>query len=129
MDHRLLQGRNLLEQVYLKGGGPHTTTCPEPVDIFVVGDGGSEAAIENHHHRLSHHLHEAYAAIVTSPFWYQDHPLPGRLLRELSFPECRLYQLHHHLPFHLPSPLLPSLYPGLEGGGGGVRGRPIKLNF
>ena len=57
MDHCLPQGRNLMEQLELKGGGPCTATCLEPVEGVVVGDGGVKAAIENHRHRLPQHLH------------------------------------------------------------------------
>ena len=70
--------------------GPRTATSPEPVEGVVVGDGGSEAAIENHHHLLPYHFHEAYATVVPSPFWDQDHRMPGRLLRKDSFPEFQL---------------------------------------
>ena len=50
----------------------------------MLGDGSGEAAIENHRHRLPDHLHEAYAAVVPSPFRYQDHRLPGCLLYDDS---------------------------------------------
>ena len=50
----------------------------------MVGDGGGEAAVENHRHRLPDHLHEAYVALVPSPFRDQYHLLPGRLLRKDS---------------------------------------------
>ena len=46
MEDRLPQGRNLLKQLDLEGGGPRTATCPESVEKVVVGDGGGEAAIE-----------------------------------------------------------------------------------
>ena len=45
MEHRLPQGCNLLENLDLKGDGPHTVTRPEPVEGVVVGDGGVESAI------------------------------------------------------------------------------------
>ena len=45
----------------------------------MVGDGGSEAVIENHCHCLPNHLHEAYVTVVPSTFWDTDHRLPGRL--------------------------------------------------
>ena len=48
-DH-LPQGRNLMNQLDLKGGGTHTANRPESVEEFVVGDGGGEAAIDNHRH-------------------------------------------------------------------------------
>ena len=81
MEDRLPQGRNLLKQLDLEGGVPRTVTRPESVEGFVVVDGGSEAAIENHRHYLPNHLHKAYVTLVPSPYWYQDHRLPGRLLR------------------------------------------------
>ena len=80
MENRLPQGRNLLKHLDLEGGGPCTATHPESVEGVVVGDGGSEAAVKNNRHRLPNHLHEAYAALVPSPFRDQDHRLPGRLL-------------------------------------------------
>ena len=92
------------------GDGPRTTTRLELVEEVVVGDGGGEAAIKNHRHRLPHHLHKAYAALVTSPFQDHDPCLPGRLLREFSSPEFYMYQLHQHLPFCLNPTLLPFLY-------------------
>ena len=63
---------------------------PETVEGVVVGDGGGEAVIENHCHRLLHHLHEAYATVVTSPFQDQDHRLPDHLLCEFSFLELHI---------------------------------------
>ena len=69
-----------MKQLDLKGGGPCTTTHLESVEGVVVGDGGGEAAIENHRHRLLDHLHESYAVVVPSPFRDQDHRLPVRLL-------------------------------------------------
>ena len=48
MEYRLPQGRNLLEQLNLEGGGTRTATRPEYVEGVVVGDGGSEATIESH---------------------------------------------------------------------------------
>ena len=66
----LPHGRNLLKHFDLKGGGPCAATHPEPMEVFVVGDGGVESAIENHHHFLPHHLHKTYAAVFTAPFRY-----------------------------------------------------------
>ena len=80
MEDRLPQGHNLLKQIDLKGGIPRTATRLESVEGVVVGDSDGEAAIENHRHRLPYHLHKAYAPLVPSPFWYQDHCLTGRLL-------------------------------------------------
>ena len=57
MDYRLPQVRNLLDQLDLEVGGPCTANHPEPVEGVVVGDGGSEAAVENHHNLLPDHLH------------------------------------------------------------------------
>ena len=68
VEYCLPQVRNLLNQLDLRGGGPRTTTRPESVEGVVVGDGGGEAAIENHRHRLLYHLHKAYSAVVPSPF-------------------------------------------------------------
>ena len=82
--YQLFQGRNLPKQFDLEGVSPCTATCPEPGQEVVVGDGGGEAVIENHHHCLPYHLHEAYAAIVPFPFQDQDHRLPGRLLYDYS---------------------------------------------
>ena len=87
MEHCLPQGYNLLEQLDLESGFPCTATRLEPVKGVVLGDGGGEAAIENHHHRLPYHLHKAYTAVFPSPFWDQDNCLPGRLLREDSVSE------------------------------------------
>ena len=87
MEDRLPQVRNLLNQIELQGGGPRTVTHPESVEEVVVGDGDDKAAIENHCHCLPNHLHEAYAALVPSPFRYQDHRLPGRLLWYYSIAE------------------------------------------
>ena len=53
MEHCLPQGCKMLEKIDLEGGGPRTATHSEPVEEVVVGDGGGEAAIENHRHRLS----------------------------------------------------------------------------
>ena len=114
MEYRLPQGRNLLDKLDLEGDGPCMATHLEPVDGVVLGDGGSEVAFENHRHRLPYHLHEAYAAVFTSPFQDQYHHLSGRLLHKFSFTECRLDQLHHHLPFRLLPALLPSLSPSLD---------------
>ena len=112
MKHRLPQGRNLLEQLDLEGGGPRTATCPEPMEGELVVDEGGEVAIENHRHRLTYHLHEAYVVVFTSTFWNQYHRLTGRLLRKFSLPKFRLDQLHHHIPFRLrpPSSLSSILY-------------------
>ena len=41
----LPQGRKLLKQLGLKGGGACTATCPEPMEEVVVGDGGCETSI------------------------------------------------------------------------------------
>ena len=68
MEERLPHGRNLLKQFDLEGGGPRTATLPEPMEGVVVGDGGGEAAIKNQLHRLPHHLHKPYDAVVTDPF-------------------------------------------------------------
>ena len=76
----------------------------------VVGDGGGEAAIDNYSYRLPNHLHNSYAMVVTSPFQYQDHRLPGRLLREDSVSERSMYQLHDQPPLCL-FPLRPLLSP------------------
>ena len=54
MDHRLPQGRNLLEQLDLEVGGPHTANPTEPVELVVVGDGFGETSIENNCHHLPH---------------------------------------------------------------------------
>ena len=113
MEHCLPQGLNILDQIDLEVRSPCTLTHPEPVDGVVVGDGGSEAAIDNHRHCLPHHLHGAYAAVVTSPFKDQDHHMPGRILHEFSFQEFCLDQLHHHLLFSLSPTLLHSLSPVL----------------
>ena len=37
MEHRLPHGLNLMEHIDIKGGGPSTATCPEPMEGFVVG--------------------------------------------------------------------------------------------
>ena len=47
MEDLLPHGRNLLNQFYLKGGGPRTATRPEPMEGVVVGVGGGEAEIDN----------------------------------------------------------------------------------
>ena len=84
----------------------------------MVSDGGGESAIKNHRHRLSHHLYETYATVVTSTFRYQGYCLSVCLLREYLFPECHIYQLHHHLQLsiipHLPPILSPFLGPSLH---------------
>ena len=80
MEERLPQGRNLLKQLDLKGDDPRTATHPESVEESVIGDGGGEAAVQNHRHRLTNHLYEAYNTILPSPFRDQNHGLPGRLL-------------------------------------------------
>ena len=82
MEDRLPQGRNLLKQIDLEGGGTRTATRPEYVEVVVVGDVGDEAAIENHRQRLLDHLHGAYAAVVLYHFQDQDHRLPSYLLCE-----------------------------------------------
>ena len=87
MKYRLPQGRNLLDQLDLKGGGPCTETRPEAVEKSVVGDGSSEAVIENHRHQLPDHLHEAYALVIPSPFWDQEHHMLGRPLHKYSVSE------------------------------------------
>ena len=56
----------------------------------MLGDGVSEAEIENNRDQLPHHLHEVYTALVTTPFWDQDHRLTGHLLCKDSVSECRL---------------------------------------
>ena len=84
---RLPQVRNLLRQFDLEGGGPHTATRLESVEGVVVVDGGGESAIENHHHCLPDHLHEAYAVVVLYPFWDQYHRLTGSLLLKDSVSE------------------------------------------
>ena len=90
MEYCLPQGHNLLDQLDLEGGGPSTATLPEPVEGVVLGDGGGEAVIENHLHRLPDLLHEAYAAVVPYPFRDQDHHLSGRLLCDESVSESYL---------------------------------------
>ena len=70
MEDHLPHGRKLLKQFDLKSGGPCTATHSEPMEDVVVGDGGVEAVIENHHPCLTHHLHETYAAVVSDSFWY-----------------------------------------------------------
>ena len=82
MEYFLPQGHNLMEQLNPEVGVPHTATRLEPVEGVVVFDGNGEAAVENHRHHLPDHLHEAYAELIPSPFWYQDHRLPGRLLHK-----------------------------------------------
>ena len=74
----------------------------------VVGDGGGEAAIENHRHRLPHNLHETYSVAVAAPFRGYYHHLPGCLLH--NDPEGHLHQLYHHLPLIM-IPILPFLSP------------------
>ena len=68
MEDLLSQGHNLMKQLELEGGGPRTATHPESVVEVLVGNDGSEAAIENHRHHLPNYLHEAYAAVVPPPF-------------------------------------------------------------
>ena len=80
MEDLLPQGCNLMKQLELECGGPRTATRPKSVEEVVLGDGDGEVAIENHRHCLPNHLHKAYAAVIPSPFWYQDHRLTGRLL-------------------------------------------------
>ena len=75
MEDRLPQGCNLLKQIDLKGGGPRTATRLESVEGVMLGDGGGEAAIENHRHRLTNHLHDAYTAVLTSPLSRSGTPL------------------------------------------------------
>ena len=94
----------------LEVGGPCTTTQPEPMNGVVVGDGGGEAVIENHLYRLPNHTHKDSTTVVATPFRNQDHSLPGRLLREDSVSERRLYQLHHQFPLLL-FPFCPFLSP------------------
>ena len=57
-----------MKQLELKGSGPHTATRPESVEEVVLGDGGYEAAIENHRHRFPNNPHEAYAAVDPPPY-------------------------------------------------------------
>ena len=71
---------NLIKQFDLKGCIPCTASLPEPIEGFMVGDGGDEAAIEYHHHRLPHRLHNTYAALVPSLFRDYYYHLPGSLL-------------------------------------------------
>ena len=52
----------------IEGGGPCIATRPEPMKGVIVGDGGSEAEIDNHRYCLSQHLHKAYAGVVAAPF-------------------------------------------------------------
>ena len=80
MEDHFPPGRNLLNQLEIKGGRPRTATRPEYVEKFVVGNGDSEAAIENHRHRLTNYLHKAYVTLVPYHFRDQYHHLPGRLL-------------------------------------------------
>ena len=68
MENRLPHGRNLLKQLDLEGEGPCTATRSEFMKGFVVGDGVGKASIYNRFHRLLHHLHETYAAVVTAFF-------------------------------------------------------------
>ena len=91
MDYRLPQGRNLLEHLDLEGGGPYTTTRLRSMEGIVLGDGNGEASVENHRHRLPDHIHEAYAAVIPSPFKYQDHRLPGRFLHKESISESQMH--------------------------------------
>ena len=58
------QGCNLLKQLEKYSGYPRTATRPESVEEVLVGDGGGEAAIDNHCHGLPNHLHEAYAGVL-----------------------------------------------------------------
>ena len=67
VEYCLSQVCNLLNQLDLGGGVPRTATHPESVEGIVVGDGGGEAAIENHRHRLTYHLHKAYSAVAPPP--------------------------------------------------------------
>ena len=67
MEYCLSQVCNLLNQLDLGGGVPRTATHPESVEGIVVGDGGGEAAIENHRHRLTYHLHKSYSAVAPPP--------------------------------------------------------------
>ena len=68
VEDRLPRDRNLLKQFDLEGCGTRTSSRPEPMEGVVVGDGGGEAEIKDHHHLLPHHLHEIYATVVTAPF-------------------------------------------------------------
>ena len=65
----LFHSHKLMKQFDLEGGGTCTAPRSEPMEGIVVGDGGSEAAIENHCHQLPQKIHTTYAALVNTPFW------------------------------------------------------------
>ena len=46
-----------MDQFGLEEGSTCTANRPEFVDHVMKGDGGSDAAVDNHRHHLSHHLH------------------------------------------------------------------------
>ena len=80
-----------MDQLNLERAGPCTATHTKPVEGVVLGDGGGEAEVENHHHYLPYHLQEAYVAVVPHPFRDQDHRLPGHPICEKSLSECYLH--------------------------------------
>ena len=47
MGVRIPNGSNLMNQFDLESGGPRTTPHPEPMERFLVADGGGEALIDN----------------------------------------------------------------------------------
>ena len=80
VEGRFPHGHNLLKQFDLDFFGPRTASRPEPMEGVVVGDGGGEAAIEYYLHRLPHHLHDTYSAVLSAPFGGYYYRLPGFLL-------------------------------------------------
>ena len=88
----------MLEQLDLKGGGPHPMAILEAVEHVMKCDGRPYAAVEDDGNHLPEDLHEAYPPKISAPFQDQDNGLPRGLFGEMTVAERRMDEVYHLQP-------------------------------
>ena len=64
------------------------------MEYIMKGDGGSEAAFDDHRQHFPHQLHETDDTVVTYPIGNQDHRLTCGFLHQTTTTEVYIYELH-----------------------------------
>ena len=92
-------GNELLNQLCLEGGGPHSSPRAKSMQSVMELDGRQWLAVDNSGYRLPQDLHQSNTPkLGASSLGDHHHRLLGARRRELSSPEVRLYDGGNLLP-------------------------------